>query len=63
MPMTPDQERLAEALALQRLYGDEGPLWIASRICALALAGDHAGVERFRSIAAPYERLLTGTVQ
>ena len=60
---TSGQERLAEAMAVQRLHGDEGPLWIATRIGALALAGDRAGVERFRAIAAAYEGLLTADVQ
>lgn len=61
--MTPAQERLAEALAIQKTHGEGGPLWIASRIGDLAVAGDWAGVERFRAIAAEYEKLLTATVQ
>ncbi len=60
---TSEQERLAEAMAIRRLHGDEGPLWIATRIGALELADDRAGVERFRAIAAAYERLLTAVVQ
>lgn len=50
--MTPDEERWAEALAIERLYGDEAPVWIAGRIGALALTGDTAGVARFKEIAA-----------
>ncbi len=50
-------------MATQQLHGDEGPLWIATRIGALALAGDRAGVERFCAIATAYERLLTADVQ
>jgi hypothetical protein len=50
--MTPDQERWAEALAVERLHGARAPVWIAERIGALALAGDTAGVARFRQIAA-----------
>jgi hypothetical protein len=50
--------RLAEALAIQKMYGGEGPRWIAERIGALALAGDAAGVKRFRQIAARYEELI-----
>lgn len=61
--MTADQERLAEALAVQRLHGPDGPRWIAERIGSLAVAGDAAGVERFRAIAAAYERLLAGSLQ
>ena len=58
--MTPEQERLAEALAVQRYHGRDGPRWIAERIGALALAGDTAGVERFTAIARAYEQLLPG---
>ena len=61
--MTLAHERTAEALALQRLYGGDAPVWIAEQIGALALAGDAAGVERFRAIAAAYESLLTATRQ
>jgi hypothetical protein len=58
--VTPEQERLAEALAIARIHGAAGPRWIAERIGALALAGDAAGVDRFRSIATAYETLLAG---
>ena len=58
--MTPDQERWAEALAIERQHGAMAPMWIAERIGALALAGDFAGVARFREIAAKYEQLLAG---
>ncbi|RYD65563.1 MAG: hypothetical protein EOP58_07215 [Sphingomonadales bacterium] len=55
--MTPDQERWAEALAVERLHGARAPVWIAERIGALALAGDTAGVARFRQIAAKLESI------
>lgn len=55
--MTPDQERWAEALAIERLHGDRAPVWIAERIGELALAGDAAGVERFRQIAERLDEL------
>ena len=58
--MTPDQERWAEALAIERQHGAMAPVWIAERIGALTIAGDHAGVIRFREIAAKYEQLLGG---
>jgi hypothetical protein len=61
--MTPDQERWAEALAIERQHGAMAPMWIAERIGALALAGDSAGVARFREIAAKYEQLLAGKEQ
>lgn len=60
--MTPDQERWAEALAIERARGQNAPRWVAERIGALALAGDHAGVERFIEIARRLELLLGGTI-
>lgn len=53
-----DRMRWAEALAIERLHGDEAPRWVAERIGALALAGDTGGVERFREIARRMEWLL-----
>jgi hypothetical protein len=61
--LSADADRLAEALAIERIHGAAGPRWIAERIGALALAGDDAGVERFRAIAVAYETLLAGTRQ
>lgn len=58
-----EEEPLAEALAVQRVRGAAGPVWIAARIGQLAVEGDVAGVTRFRRIAAEYERLLAGGVQ
>ena len=55
--MAPDQERWAEALAIERIHGDRAPLWVAERIGALALAGDVAGVERFNQIAKRLDEL------
>ena len=43
--MTPDQERWAEALAVERMHGDDSPRFIAERIGELAIAGDWKGVE------------------
>lgn len=50
--MTADQERLAEALAVRRMYGGRAALYVAERLGALALAGDDAGVARWQQIAA-----------
>jgi hypothetical protein len=50
--------RLAEALQIQKLYGEDAARWIAERIGALAIAGDAAGVERLTEIAARLETLL-----
>lgn len=53
-----DGMRWAEALAIERLHGDDAPRWVAERIGALALAGDADGVARFQEIARRMERLL-----
>jgi hypothetical protein len=58
--MTPDQERWAEALAVERMHGDDSPRFIAERIGELAIAGDWNGVERWREIAARYDQLHAG---
>lgn len=55
--MTPDQERWAEAIAIERLHGERAPVWIAERIGTLALAGDSEGVARFKQIAARLEAM------
>ncbi|SEM52925.1 hypothetical protein SAMN05192583_0525 [Sphingomonas gellani] len=61
---TPEQERWAEALAIYRMHGDRAAVWIAARVASLALAGDSAGVERFRQIAAKLDQLIRpGSVQ
>lgn len=49
--MSPDEERVAEALAVQRLHGANARIFVATRIGALALAGDADGVARWRAIA------------
>jgi hypothetical protein len=56
--LTPGQERLAEALAVQRLHGAEAPVVVAERIGALAVAGDPAGIQRWRDIAVQLDRLI-----
>lgn len=49
--MTLDEERWAEALAVERQHGEDAPRYIAERIGALAPAGDMEGVNRWREIA------------
>jgi hypothetical protein len=61
--MTPDQERWAEALAIQRMHGGDAPRWIAERIGFLASAGDEAGVLRFRDLATRLDQLLAASIQ
>ncbi|ARR52108.1 hypothetical protein HY78_00845 [Rhizorhabdus wittichii DC-6] len=58
--MSPDEERLAEALAISRMYGEGAPAYVAERIGALALARDRAGVERFMTIAAKLDEIRGG---
>lgn len=56
--MSSDHERWAEALAIERQHGPDGSRWVAERAGALALAGDVAGLQRFRDIAGKLEQLL-----
>jgi hypothetical protein len=51
------RERWAEALAIEKIHGDDAPRWIAERIGALALVGDEDGIARFRTIAALLDQL------
>jgi len=55
--MKPAEERLAEAMAVERIHGDKAVEFIASRVRDLAVAGDEAGVQRWREIAAAYDFL------
>jgi hypothetical protein len=55
--LTPERERYAEALAVERIHGDQAPAFIGDRVAALAKAGDHAGVQRWREIADRYDQL------
>lgn len=54
---------MAEALWVERKYGADGPVFIASRIGALAQAGDEAGMERWKAIAAAFQSLQSGPRQ
>lgn len=55
--MTPDEERWAEALAVQRRHGEGAPVFVAERIGALALEGDMPGIRRWKEIAARLDAL------
>ncbi|WIW90364.1 hypothetical protein K3M67_20250 (plasmid) [Sphingobium sp. V4] len=48
--MTPEQERWAEALAIERRFGEQATEHIAERVTALAAAGDDAGIARWIAI-------------
>lgn len=52
-----DWELWACANEVLRQHGDEAPLHVAERIGALALAGDAAGVETWKAIAARVDQL------
>jgi hypothetical protein len=52
-----EQERWAEALAVERAHGEHAQRHVAERVCALALAGDDLGVRRWREIAVRLDRL------
>ena len=46
-----------EALAVERRHGERAPVFVVERIGTLAAAGNIAGVERWREIAAQLDRL------
>lgn len=56
--VTPDQERWAEGAMVLRQQGSNAHVFVAERIGALALAGDHAGVDRWKEIARRLQTLL-----
>ena len=55
--MTPEQERWAEALAIERRFGEQATEHIAERVTALAVTGDDAGVARWIAIADRFDQL------
>ena len=59
--MTPDEERWAEALAVQRRHGEGAPVFIAERIGTLALEGDLSGIRRWKEIAARRDALAAAS--
>jgi hypothetical protein len=61
--MTPQQERWAEALMVERQHGDDAPRVIAERIGALAANGDFDGVARWRAIAERLTQLRQAPMQ
>lgn len=58
--MNPDQERWAEAMAIEQRHGDAAPVFVAERLGALALEGDWAGVTRWQAIAQRLDSLRSG---
>ena len=55
--MTPEQELWACALLVERQHGEGTEAFIAERMRALACAGEMAGVERWRAIAARLDQM------
>jgi len=55
--MKPEQERLAEAIAVERVHGDHANEHVNERVNALAEAGDMAGMKRWTEIGEWLERL------
>lgn len=57
MTLTPEQHVWACAIEVERQHGDRAPVFVAERIGALALAGDAAGVEMWKAIAARLDQM------
>lgn len=55
--LTTDEERWAEALAIERIQGDTAHDWVIERIPQLGADGDEAGVARFMEIIDRLDRL------
>ena len=55
--MTPEQERWAEALAIEKLKGEQAGDYLDERIATLGTKGDAAGVRRFEAIRARWREL------
>jgi hypothetical protein len=55
--ITPEQEMWACALLVEREHGERAVAFIAERVQSLALAGDMAGVDRWRAIADKLDQL------
>jgi hypothetical protein len=55
--LTPEQERWAEALMVERQHGATASEFVAERVSALARVGDRAGVARWLEIASHLDAL------
>lgn len=55
--LTHERERLAEALAMERMHGKGAAAFVAGRIADLKAAGDSAGVERWVAIGEALDAL------
>ena len=61
--MMPEQERWAEAVAVQRMYSKNAAEHVAERIGALAVLGDQDGIDRWMEIARRLDQLQLGALQ
>ncbi|RYD45602.1 MAG: hypothetical protein EOP63_00600 [Sphingomonadales bacterium] len=59
MALSDEQHLWACAVAIERQHGARAPVFVAERIGALALAGDTAGIARWRAIAARMDQLVS----
>lgn len=59
--ITPEQELWACALLVERDHGGRAEAFIAERVRTLARAGEMAGVERWRAIAARLDHIRRGS--
>jgi hypothetical protein len=57
MPLSPQRERWAETLEVERTHGNTAPAYITERVQEMAIARDKAGVARWMDIAARLGRL------
>ena len=57
-PSTAIHYREAEAFMVWKAHGERAPVHVAERIGTLALAGDAAGVDRWKAIAASLDGLM-----
>lgn len=55
--MSPQEYILACALKVEKMHGEQGPVYIAARIGEQALKGDANGVAMWKKIAEAYAKL------
>lgn len=58
--MTPERERWAIALLMERQHGQRAGAFVEARVADLAAKGDTAGAARWRSIGQALEALSGG---
>jgi hypothetical protein len=58
--MTEEQHLWACVLEVERQHGEGANIFVTERIGALALAGDSAGIERWKAIASRLQAIRRG---